>query len=238
VLRTPSRSRMIAAASVFAALYAVTRLIPITPYIGIGSFLTFGETVSPLGGMLFGPLVGMASVTIGTFIDFGLGRPIAFPPGLDFLPGAIGALVAGLCFRRKVWAALLVQGALMAAYSLDPLSVSFVAVNGLSIPFLWMHLTSFLSLALVWLALPWRKEGLAPWYLVAATVFFATMTAHVAGSVLYENDLGRFTGVFSQQVLAANFVRVFYMYPAERIFFTVAGTLIALPVLRALSRRG
>jgi len=72
---------------------------------------------------------------------------------------------------------------------------------------------------------------------VAATVFASTMTGHVAGSILYENVLGRVNGALTAQALAGNFVAIFYAYPAERILFLVLGTAVAVPVLRALSQR-
>ncbi|TLY03934.1 MAG: hypothetical protein E6K95_03385, partial [Thaumarchaeota archaeon] len=101
MLRTAGTSKRIAYASVFAVVYSITRLIPISAYVGISSTFTLGETFSPLAGMLFGPYVGALSVTLGTFIDFLLGRPVIFD-GLDFVPGAVAAATAGLSFTGRI----------------------------------------------------------------------------------------------------------------------------------------
>ena len=217
-------------------LYALLGLIPVAPYIGIGSFLTFREVVSPLAGMIFGPLTGGFSMIVGNFVDFAFGKPVVFD-FLDFVPDLVSAILAGLVFTGRRKAALALPLALMAWYSLDPLSVDSVVVWGTPVPFLWMHL---LSVATLGLALAYEARGklsrMHPVF-VAATIFASTMTGHVSGSILYENVLGRINGVLTAQALAGNFEAIFYVYPAERVLFLVLGTAVAVPVLRTLSRR-
>ncbi|MDA4118608.1 MAG: ECF transporter S component, partial [Thaumarchaeota archaeon] len=60
-------TRRIAAVAVFAAVYAVLSLIPVSRLINNVSFLTMAETFSPLTGMILGPVDGGLSVLIGTF---------------------------------------------------------------------------------------------------------------------------------------------------------------------------
>jgi hypothetical protein len=236
LLRASRRTSFVAGAAVFAVLYAILGLIPVAPYIGVGSFLTFREVVSPLAGMIFGPLTGGFSMIIGNFVDFAFGKPVVFD-FLDFVPDLASAVLAGLVFTGRRKAALVLPLGLMAWYSLDPLSVDTVVVEGTPIPFLWMHLLSVATLAI---ALAYEARGkisrLHPAF-VAATVFASTMTGHIAGSILYENVLGRINGVLTAQALAGNFEAIFYAYPAERTLFLVFGTAVAVPVLRALSRR-
>jgi len=236
LLRVARRTSFVAGAAVFAVLYALLGLIPVAPYIGVGSFLTFREIVSPLAGMTFGPLTGGFSMIVGNFVDFAFGKPVVFD-FLDFVPDLASAALAGLVFTGRRKAALALPLALMAWYSLDPLSVDTVVVEGTQVPFLWMHL---LSVATLGFALALESRGrlnrLHPAF-VAATVFASTMTGHVAGSILYENVLGRINGVLTAQALAGNFEAIFYAYPGERTLFLVLGTAVAVPVLRALSRR-
>ena len=236
MLRVTRRTSFVAGAAVFAVLYAILGLIPLAPYVGVGSFLTFREVVSPLGGMVFGPLTGGFSMIVGNFVDFAFGKPVVFD-FLDFVPDLASAVLAGLVFTGRRKEALAFPLVLMVWYSLDPLSVDTVVVGGIPIPFLWMHL---LSVATLGAALAYEGRGrlsrLHPAF-VAATVFVSTMTGHVAGSIVYENVLGRINGVLTAQGLAGNFEAVFYAYPAERILFLVVGTMVAVPVLRALSRR-
>ncbi len=236
MLGSDNPSRRIASAALFAVIYSITRLIPIAPYVGISSYLTFGETLSPLAGMLLGPVAGGGSVVIGTFLDFFLGRPVVFD-GLDFLPGLASAVTAGLFFsgRRKVGFAIPI--ALMVIYTLDPLSAGLVSVGPLYIPFLWMHILSVLAMVGVWLMTTRGKLQTSSWVYVAATIFLATMTAHVMGSIVYENILVRVNGSLSATAIKSVWSGLIYVYPPERIFFTIAGTIIALPVLRSLARR-
>jgi hypothetical protein len=236
LLRVTRRSYFVASAAVFSAVYAILGLFPVAAYIGVSSFLTFREVLSPLAGMLFGPWVGGFSMILGNFVDFGLGKPVVFD-FLDFVPDLAAAVVAGLVFTGRRKAALALPLVLIALYSVDPLSAVLVRVGGVSVPFYWMHLLSVLVLAAALvLEARGRLNRLNPVF-VAATMFASTMAGHIAGSVLYEDITVRVNQLFSPQALQTNWVAIFYAYPAERALFTVLGTTIAVPVLRALSRR-
>src|SRR5207245_7285209 len=95
MLRTAGTSKRIAYASVFAVVYSITRLFPVSAYVGISITLTFGETFSPLVGMLSGPYVEALSVTLGTTLDFLLARPVIFD-GLVFVHGGFATATDGL----------------------------------------------------------------------------------------------------------------------------------------------
>ena len=236
MLHARGRSYFVASAAVFAVIYAILGLFPVSAYVGVSSFLTFREVVSPLAGMLFGPWTGGFSMIIGNFVDFAFNKPVVFDY-LDFVPDLASAVLAGLVFtgRRKI--AVVLPLALVAWYSLDPLSADVVSVQGVPIPFFWMHALSVVVLGVaLTLEARGRLSRLNPAF-VAATVFASTMTGHIAGSILYENITVRVNQLFSAQTLQANWVAVFYAYPAERILFTILGTAVAVPVLRAVSRR-
>jgi len=236
MLPAPRISRRIAYVSVFSVVYSLTRQFPVSAYVGLNSTLTLGEAFSPLAGMLFGPYVGASSVTLGTFLAFALGRPIVFD-GLDFVPGAVAAAVAGFCFTGRKKESLATPLAFMAIYSIDPLSENLVSAGPFVIPFLWMHLLAVLSMAVVWLSATRLKLEHSSWLFIAATVFLSTMSAHVAGSVLYENVLVRINMVLSPPRIQSLWTTIFYLYPVERVLFTSVGTIIALPVIRTISRR-
>ena len=78
MLRVRRRSYMVASAAVFAVVYAILGLFPVAAYIGVSSFLTFREILSPLAGMLFGPMTGGLSKQLRSFDDFEYGRPVVF----------------------------------------------------------------------------------------------------------------------------------------------------------------
>jgi hypothetical protein len=231
---------LVAAAAVFSAIYSILGLIPVSAYIGVGSFLTFREVLSPLAGMLFGPLVGGFSMLLGNGLDIALGKPVVFD-FLDFIPDFTAAVVAGFVFTGRRKAAVALPLLLLAWYSLDPLSAAFVDVGGLEVPFVWMHLS---AVALLSVALVLESKGkIAKLGLpfVGATALASTMTAHISGSIVYENVLVRINEVMTYGNLQASWVLIFYAYPAERALFTLLGTVIAVPVLKSVegwARRG
>lgn len=236
MLHVRRRSYFVASAAVFAVVYSILGLFPVSAYIGVGSFLTFREILSPLAGMLFGPLTGGFSMVIGNFVDFALGKPVVFD-FLDFVPDLAAAVMAGLAFtgRRKV--ALALPLVLILWYSLDPLSVDFVRVGGVAVPFYWMHLVSVVALGVAFFfESRGRLRQLNPFF-VGATVFASTMTGHIAGSIVFENVVARINDILPPAAIAGAWNAIFFVYPAERTLFTVLGTIIAVPVLRAVSRR-
>lgn len=235
MLRAGRRSYFVASSALFAVLYAILGLFPVTPYIGVRSFLTFREILSPLAGMLFGPLFGGFSMLLGNFVDFSIGKPVVFD-FLDFVPDAASAVMAGLVFtgRRRVAVALPIL--LMLWYSLDPLSTVVIYVGGIPVPFFWMHLLSVGTLlGAFWLESRGVIGKLGPWF-VGATTFASTMTGHIAGSLVFENIAARVNNTLSAQQIVGAWYAIFFAYPPERILFTVLGALVAVPVLRALSR--
>jgi uncharacterized membrane protein len=236
LIRTKRRSRVVASAAVFAAVYAVLGLIPVSAYVGISSFLSFREILAPLAGLLFGPLTGGLSMVLGGFLDIALRGSTNFD-FLDFVPDAVAAVTAGLCFTGRRREALALPLLLTLVFLLDPLSATFVNVSGVAVPFVWMHLVSFAALGVVLLLERSGRLGRMSVAFIAVTVFASTMAAHMAGNILYENIYVRVNHVFTAQALQANWVLIFSLYPVERVFFTVAGVIVAVPVLRALSRR-
>jgi hypothetical protein len=230
------RTYAVATASIFAVVYAVLGLFPISAIIGAGGFLTFREVVSPLSGMLFGPLVGGISMILGNFVDFAMGKPVVFD-FLDFIPDMVSAVVAGLAFTGHRKAAIGIPVLLMVWFSLDPLSTVTVSVGGIMVPYLWMHVASVgvLSVALLYESRG-RLSRLSPAF-VGALTFASTMSGHVAGGIMYENVIFRLDGVIPKEGLQGFWTLAFYAYPFERILFTVLGTMVAYPVLRALARR-
>ncbi|HME18706.1 MAG TPA: hypothetical protein VKF15_03105 [Nitrososphaerales archaeon] len=236
MLSVRRRTYAVASASVFAVLYAVLGLFPVSAIIGAGGFLTFREVVSPLAGMLFGPLVGGASMVLGNFVDFAMGKPVVFD-FLDFIPDMVSAVVAGLAFTGQRKAAVGIPVLLLAWFSLDPYSAVVVSVGGVAVPYLWMHVV---SLGVLSVALLYEGRGklgrLAPAF-VGAVTFASTMSGHVAGGIMYENVFFRLDGVIPAEGLQGFWTLAFYAYPFERILFTVLGTMVAYPVLRAIARR-
>lgn len=236
-------SRRIATIAIFATIYAILDQIPVSKLIGVSSTLTLAEIFSPLAGLILGPFAGAASVLIGTFGAVLLGRPLVFD-GLDFIPAVAAALTAGFAIKRPLSAATF-SVALAAIFYLDPFSLPLIGVDGVPVPYYWMQLVAlfvFVLIAYVGKAdfspggstLLSRRSIFSSANLpIIAVVFLSTMNAEVAGGIMYENVFV-LTGVMSAGAVIGFWPVIFYVYPIERIFFTLAGSLLALPVLRVL----
>lgn len=172
---------------------------------------------------------------LGTFVDFSLGKPVVFD-FLDFVPDLASSVLAGLAFSGRRKAALALPLVLIGWYSLDPLSARWINVNGTLVPFVWMHLVSVGVLGCVlFLERKGTIRRIGPIF-VGGTAFASTMCGHVAGGILFENIVARVNGTLTPQQLQGVWGAIFYAYPAERLLFTILGTAVSLPVLRALSR--
>lgn len=229
-------SRRIAAVAIFASLYAALRLIPVSPLIGVRSSLTMGEIFSPLAGMVLGPLAGGLSVLVGTFLTVAMGRPLVFD-GLDFIPGVIAAVTGGLAIQGRIFWSVGLSVLLITAFSVDPLSATTVQVGQIMVPFLWMHMLAVVTALVVAWRVGTRNSAISNPVFIAAVVFISTMNAHVSGSIMFENVLVRINGSLEPDALAATWKFIFYVYPFERLFFLIVGSILAIPVLRTVPKQ-
>ena len=236
-------TRQIAVVATFAVVYFIFRMIPTFSMIGVsGGTFSLADVIAPLYGMILGPYSGAVSVTLGTLLAFAFGRPMIFL-GLDFLPGALDALVVGLLMRKKRLIAATIYVAFFLGFLVNPYTAIFVPV---SIPFLnlnsfffyaWLHLV-----ALVVLVSPLSKKA-ADWVNDASLVnlplgvlilvFVGTMTQHLVGGLLYETVLGLFVGK-TPDVFRLLWYTVFWFYPFERAFIIILSTIIGIPLIKAL----
>lgn len=229
-------SRRIAAVAIFASLYAALRLIPVSPLIGVRSSLTMGEVFSPLAGMILGPLAGGLSVLVGTFLTVAMGRPLVFN-GLDFIPGVIAAVTAGLAIQGRIIWSVGLSAVLIAIFSIDPLSVTTVPVGQVTLPFLWMHILAVLAALVVAWRVGTRDIALSNPIFIATVIFISTMSAHVSGGIMFENVLVRINRILEPEELAATWKVIFYIYPFERLFFLIAASILAISVLKTVPRQ-
>ena len=228
------QTRRIATIAVFAAIYAILDLIPVSRLIGANSTLTMAEVFSPLAGMILGPFAGGASVVLGTFVA-APGHPLVFD-GLDFIPALMAAVTAGLAIKRRTAWAIVLSLALLVIYSLDPYSMPFIGVGTVSVPYYWLQIVGLIAFAVVWYS---DRRGLrfaTRDMLIVATVLLSTMNAEVGGGIMYENVFV-LTGVESARAMISSWPLFFYVYPIERIFYTAVGSILAIPVLRVIPRQ-
>ena len=81
--------------AIWAAIIAVSAILPAIPLVGGG---TFGgqEFILALPGLLFGPLGGLVAASVGSFIASLIAPATAYFGLLTFYVAAIAAAVAGL----------------------------------------------------------------------------------------------------------------------------------------------
>jgi len=114
-------SRFVAFMAIFAALAAVLDSIPIIPGFYSGIWDSWLFLMSPLFGIILGPLGGAAAIAMGSFI----GHLVYFrdPFELLFMWGApLGAGIAGLVFQRKWKPVIIIYTGLLLAYFVTPVS--------------------------------------------------------------------------------------------------------------------
>jgi hypothetical protein len=237
LLRLMRRSALVAGASLFAALYSVLGTIPVSRLVlGSGNFLTAGNFVTPLAGMIFGPVVGGLAAIIGDLIDAYAGYFTLGATGLAVMAADVATVAtAGLALSGRRIEALGLPLIVLVLYWLDPLSVLFVG----QVPFTWLHMVSLVVLAgVLVLERGGRVSKVGPLFLVGVT-FSALMCGQLTGTLVGQNLAVRVYATLSAAAWRSLVPLFFPLYPVERIFFTAVGSLISVPVLRALAgRRG
>jgi hypothetical protein len=239
-LNISKRTKIIAAVAIFSALYSVLRILPTVPMIGAqGASFSVSDVLAPLYGILLGPYVGGAAVIIGTFLGMAMGKPVVFL-GLDFLPALVNVLALGFLVRRKWWPAILLNIALLVAFSAYPLTSLFINVGSLSVPFAWMHIAAFIVL----LSPLGRKAGqwvesLKPALLaagIAILAFIGTMMQHLMGNILFETILAQPIGYIETAAYPAIWSTILFVYPFERLALIILAVLVGTPLVRVLKK--
>jgi hypothetical protein len=235
LLRLKRRTSLVAAASVFASLYAVLGAIPVSKLLlGSGNFLTASNFVTPLAGMIFGPFVGGFAAVVGDLLDVYTGYISLNGAGVSIVAADLATVgVAGLAFTRKRTAALALPVAVLLLYWADPISVLFVD----GIPFTWLHVVSLAPLAgVLILEGSGRVSRLNPVFVVSVT-FAALLCGQLTGTLVGQELAVRIYRTLSLQAWQGLVPLFFPLYPIERVVFTAASSLVSVPVLRALRRR-
>jgi len=231
---------MIATIAVFSALYSVLRILPTVPMIGaVGASFSLSDVLAPLYGILLGPYVGSAAVIIGTFLGMLMGKPVVFL-GLDFLPAFINVVALGFLIKRKWLPVIILNVALLLVFSLYPLTSLLINVGGVSVPFVWLHITAFIVLLspLGRRAGQW-VESLKPTRLaagVAILAFIGTMMQHLIGNILFETILAQPIGYIQTTAYPAIWSAIFFLYPLERLALVILATIVGTPLVRVLKK--
>ncbi len=236
MLRLKRRTAVVATASTFAALYAVLGAVPVSRLLlGSGNFLTASNFVTPLAGMLFGPFVGGFAAVVGDLLDAYAGYITIGSTGASVVAADLATVVtAGLAYTGRWKAAVAVPVSVLVLYWADPISVLFVG----PVPFTWLHMLSLVPLtAALLLQRTGRMSKLNPAF-VASVTFGALLCGQLTGTLVGQELSVRVYRTLSLQAWQGIVPLFFPLYPVERTLFTVVGSAVSVPVLRAVWRRG
>ncbi|MDD4325925.1 MAG: hypothetical protein PHC63_05805 [Candidatus Bathyarchaeota archaeon] len=232
-------TKQIAITAIFAAIYAVFRIIPLGPMIGLSASFSLSDSLAPLFGIILGPYLGGLSVIIGTFSAMALGKAPIFL-GLDFLPGLINAVALGFLIRKKWLPVIALNVILLGIFLVSPYTLLTVQIGSVPIPFVWMHI-----IALIFLISPIsiksikniRKSNIAYLALsIAVLAFIGTMMQHLTGNLLFQFIFGEPIGGWNITNFHGYWVPIFFAYPIERIALVAIAVLIGTPIVKILKK--
>ncbi|MBI4258349.1 MAG: hypothetical protein HY619_05290 [Thaumarchaeota archaeon] len=234
----------IALASIFATLFAIIRLIPTYPLLGVpGTTFPASDILAPIYGVILGPYVGGASVLLGVFLSVALGRPLVFL-GLDFLPALCNTLAVGLLMRGNRILVLFFNIVLLAVFTVSPFTLALVkmpfAPAGLSVPFSWLHVVGIIVLAspLGARGAHWVKEGSVQALLKGLFIIslIGTLIQHLVGGLVFEWIRGVVLSDLDPEGFALLWQVIFWLYPIERIVTALIATVVGASLIKALRR--
>jgi hypothetical protein len=227
------RSVSLALTGTFAAMYAVLGLIPAFKILGGQGFISASAFISPVVGLLLGPLLGATSMALGGILGTML-NPAA-PLGIfTFVPGAVCALCAGFIAKGKAWVGALILGILVLLFLLYPAN----NVQPIYPYYVWLHM-----IAIFFLISPIKRNAteLARRARIdeaitgMALIFFpSTMAEQMTGSLIWAFLIGP-----AVSAIWAEFgIPIMLAYPIERTIITLGSSIIGAASSKAMRSAG
>ena len=152
IIGTLTGSRSITITAIFAAMIAILDSIPIIPGFYGGIWDSWAFILSPIIGIMLGPVLGMISVGLGGLV----GHLVYFrdPIELLFMLGApVGAGMAGLVFQQRWRSVFVIYSFLLLGYFITPVTWS------LSLWGIWDVLVGFALVLTVTVVSSLNKTG-------------------------------------------------------------------------------
>lgn len=228
-------TKQVALAAIFAALYvAISVVIPFKIPMGVpGLEISLAALIATIVGIILGPYLGTASTILGVLVSFSLlGSNIYDLPFL--LSPPLNAFVSGSLFYKKWKQAVIPFIIIMVAFIFTPPVNGF---NSLQIA-IWVLWDKILAVALIAPLMIFRKRltiglGATAIFILA---FIGNQADNVWGSFVFALP-PVYEGIFQMPMEAVQiaFLGSPFIYPAIRLVQAFIITLIAVPVLRALS---
>jgi len=232
------RTKDVALVCSFASLYAVLWFGPLFPVVGAqGRFFPLATVIAPLIGLILGPYIGTAAVSIGGFVGWTITQsgPLVF---LSSVPGATATLCSGLLYKRKWMPSAVLYVVLFLTLAFYPA----IGPGWLFPYFLWFHLVG-----LAVLVSPLRAKAvsfshkqtsfLELSFGVGVISFVATLFGHIVGGLLFQ--MMYFPTIHSQVDYWRNLWQTLtILYPLERTLIALLATAIGVPLIKALRAYG
>ncbi|MEM0005156.1 MAG: hypothetical protein QXE10_06265 [Desulfurococcaceae archaeon] len=227
---------IVAFIGVGAALYYILLFLPGLPIIGTSASMDIGAALSPIFGLILGPLAGPLAVLLGNTVK--TLTPAPSPYGIPFIPAAaLSALAAYLLITRKWWiSSILLFILIVVSMFLPPFypvtEQWYVYTIAFYDKIIALLITPFIPKLIRSNSAKTRIIGLYGLFFAAREVDKAFGCFIFAVPAVYE-------GVFGLSDL--NFVRSLYLvspiyYLVAYIFEALIVTAVAIPVVKAIKR--
>ncbi|MCW4042835.1 MAG: hypothetical protein NWE90_03830 [Candidatus Bathyarchaeota archaeon] len=239
--RSFSRSNSIMLVASLAAVYAILRIIPTFPLVGVpGAYFSVADVIASLYGILLGPYLGPLSIMLGTFIGYFAGRPPVFL-GLDFMPAAINSMVVGFIMRGKRKYSIIIYLVLLALFFFHPYAPRMIQVglnfgeDSFTFPFVWMHVIGLIILVspvgthISRLINEKSIKMSAIGFLLLSLI--GTLSQHLMGNLLFSSII---LPTLSAEAANTIWWGIFWVYPIERVIIVILSLIIGLPIIRTL----
>jgi len=234
--RRPRTVYTVAYAAIGAAIYYMLLFLPGVPVVGAPEIkMEIGATLSPVLGVLLGPVAGFVAVLTGNALKF-LTTPSIY--SLPFIPAApLSALAAGLLTEKKWSASVVIMIAMLVTALFAP---PFNPVSEYWYVYLVAFYDKIAALVLIpvtcWLL---RREGKAHYYVALYLLMFVSREFDKAFGCTVFAFPQVYQGVFG--IAKVSTVRKLYLvsplfYLAEYIIEGLVAFAVAIPLIEAVSR--
>jgi uncharacterized membrane protein len=213
--------------AVWAALLAVSKLLPSIPIVGTGATFSISTILTPLAGILFGPVPGVIIASVGGFIGQMIAPHTAWMGIFTFLIGVFNAYAAG-CVVSKKWyipIGIILLGSVL--WVLNP-----IGKEALMIPAVFYSSGILAALLSGFLGRKWLLMDKSILKFIA--IIFASYTGFVCASA-YANYVG---GLLMMQWPASMWNALAFVSPFERLIFSTGAAIVGVPLLFGLPKIG
>lgn len=211
--------------AVWAAITAVSRLLPTFPLIGVGGTFTVANVLVPLAGVFFGPWAGLLCAAIGGAIGQLIFPLSAWAGPFSFVIPAVGGLAAGFVMRRSwLWPVVIIVLLGAAWYAFPEGREAWM------MPPVYM-----IGILAAILGALWGSRWLTDENRVK--MFVAIFLVSLAG-IVASQALGNLFYLVMVRPPWPEVARLAVQGPVERIIFALAAAIVGVPLLTALPKVG